>query len=288
MEYTIEEVTNLQFIDILAPHQIEDYITTLQQLHIGQRFTNKRLVLITKTGQELIVEGNLRSRFKAGRFMAVQGILRDITERVHTEVDLRESEEKYSNLFHHSNDAIFLHNLAGTILDSNQKVLDLFGYSKSEILSLKIFDFDPSDVTGLTKIRHEKLWRQGFINFETSFEKKNGEHFPGEVSSSLLKIGGKKVIQTIIRDITERKHAETERIRFTNHLRTAADISQQLNVILDPDVLLSKVVSLLKIRFNLYYVQIYLLDEAKGELTLCVGSGHAGEILREQGYRYFN
>jgi len=58
---------------------------------------------------------------------------------------LRGSEEKYSSLFQHSNDAIFLHDLNGTILDVNQKVLDQFQYTKSEILSLKIADLHPAD-----------------------------------------------------------------------------------------------------------------------------------------------
>ncbi|MHA1994013.1 MAG: PAS domain-containing protein [Candidatus Hodarchaeales archaeon] len=36
------------------------------------------------------------------------------------------SEEKYRNLFHFSNNAIFLHDLQGKIIDVNQKALNLF------------------------------------------------------------------------------------------------------------------------------------------------------------------
>ncbi|HID42481.1 MAG TPA: PAS domain S-box protein, partial [Archaeoglobaceae archaeon] len=42
-------------------------------------------------------------------------------------------------------------------------------------------------------------------NFEIDFKKKGGEEFLAEVSSSLLNLGGKKAIQVIVRDITERK-----------------------------------------------------------------------------------
>src|SRR6185436_16513921 len=61
------------------------------------------------------------------------------------------------------------------------------------------------------------------------------------------------------RDITERKRAEEERIRFTNQLRTAATVSAQINAILDPELLLGAVVAQLKTHFNLYHVHIYLL-----------------------------
>ena len=40
---------------------------------------------------------------------------------------LKESEEKYSNLFQHSNDGIFLHDLDGNITDVNRKVLEQLG-----------------------------------------------------------------------------------------------------------------------------------------------------------------
>ncbi|NJN92986.1 MAG: GAF domain-containing protein [Anaerolineales bacterium] len=55
-------------------------------------------------------------------------------------------------------------------------------------------------------------------------------------------------------------------------LRTAADISKQINSILNPDQLLTEVVSLFKDRFNLHGVQVYLLDETSGILRLEAGS----------------
>lgn len=88
----------------------------------------------------------------------------------------------------------------------------------------------------------------------------------------------------IIQDKTEQKKAEEERIRFTKQLRTTADISQQINVALDPEALLGKVVTLLQSRFNLYQVQVYLVDESGQKLALSVGSGAIGPRLREQDY----
>jgi PAS domain S-box-containing protein/putative nucleotidyltransferase with HDIG domain len=50
--------------------------------------------------------------------------------------------------------------------------------------------------------------KNGFVSFEINFQKKNGEIFPAEVSSSLFEISGTKVIQGVVRDISERREAE--------------------------------------------------------------------------------
>jgi PAS domain S-box-containing protein len=129
-------------------------------------------------------------------------------EHKRVEVALTESEEKYSNLFHRSNDAIFIHDLDGDIIDANQRVLDLFGYKKSEMSSIRIPAIHPAESLEKSKWAFETIIREGFINFEIEFKKKSDEVFSAEVSSSLFEIGGKQVIQGIVRDITDRKRAE--------------------------------------------------------------------------------
>jgi PAS domain S-box-containing protein len=131
---------------------------------------------------------------------------------------LRESEEKFSNLFHHSNDAIFIHDLKGNILDVNKRVLDQFGYTKSEILSLKIRDIHPPEELETSKEAFKTIVKNHVVNLETIFKKKDGKVFPAEVSSSLFKVGESEVIQGIVRDITERRQAEAELIKHREQL----------------------------------------------------------------------
>ena len=57
--------------------------------------------------------------------------------------ELQEISDRYSKLFHNSNDGIFIHDTEGNIIDINQKALEQFGYSKSEILTHKISDLHP-------------------------------------------------------------------------------------------------------------------------------------------------
>ncbi len=143
-----------------------------------------------------------------GGYQGVLVLSTDITERKRVEEELQQSEEKYSNLFHFSNDAIFLHDLEGNIIDVNEKTLELFGYTKSELLLISIPALHPPESIETSKMAFKTISKEGFVSFEIDFRKKNGEVFPAEVSSSLFDIRGKKVIQGIVRDITERKQAE--------------------------------------------------------------------------------
>ena len=123
-------------------------------------------------------------------------------------ITLKESEEKYGNLFHNSNDGIFMHNLDGNIIDVNQKALDMFGYSKAEIMRCSVADLHPPEAIGASKYAFDRISRDGFVSFEIDFRKRNGDIFPAEVSSSLFEVRGEKVIQGIVRDISERRRAE--------------------------------------------------------------------------------
>lgn len=154
--------------------------------------------------------------------------------------------------------------------------------------------------------------------------RRDGDEFPAEISLSPLLTDEGTLVLAAIRDVTDRKQAEmalqqaydelasqlkiqaaelsqaqkdlqahggagnsvgAELARFTNQLRAVADVSQQLNTVLDSDELLDTVVTLLQRRFDFYYVHIFLLDQAKNMLAMRAGSGEVGQRLRQQQYR---
>jgi PAS domain S-box-containing protein len=156
------------------------------------------------------------------------------SERKLIEETLHKSEEKYSRLFHSSNDGIFIHDLDGNVIDANQKVLELFGYTKDEISSIKIPMLHPAKDLEKSKRAFETIIRDGFVRFEIDFKKKDGELFSAEVSSSLFETGGNKVVHGIVRDITSRKLAEealqNSEEKYKLLAEHSADIIYKLNI----------------------------------------------------------
>ncbi len=97
------------------------------------------------------------------------------------------SEERYSRLFHSSNDGILIHDLEGNIIDANQKVLELFGYTKAEISTIKILMLHPAEALEKSKWAFKTIIRDGSVRFEIDFKKKNGELFSAEFRQVCLK-----------------------------------------------------------------------------------------------------
>jgi len=143
---------------------------------------------------------------------SIEGRLREEYKKI------KESEEKYRGLFQNSNDAIFIIDMSGKILDVNQKFLDLFVYSKAEILSARMPEFVESDEQEKYQAAFQKIAGDGSATFEIDFKKKNGDCFPAEVSSSIFTLNGVEVIQGIVRNISERKRAEEEFSKYRKHL----------------------------------------------------------------------
>ncbi|UCF70649.1 MAG: PAS domain S-box protein [candidate division WOR-3 bacterium] len=133
---------------------------------------------------------------------------------------LRQSEEKFRSFFQNSNDAIFIHDLKGKILDVNEKLLALFGYEKLQMMDLSISDIINTGEEEKYDNAMNVLNDEGAVIFEIDFKKKTGGLFPAEVSSGILTIGRDKVVQGIVRNISERKRAEEELIKYRKHLES--------------------------------------------------------------------
>lgn len=133
-------------------------------------------------------------------------------DRKRAQEEVKKSEKRFRNLFELSNDAIFIHDLDGNILDCNIRATEMMGYSRGQMLRMTFRDFDlrpdhPKLLTALQSIAHLKQHR-----FETRFKKFDDDVIDVEVSSSDVDSDGEGVVQSVVRDITERKNVE-EKLR---------------------------------------------------------------------------
>ena len=130
------------------------------------------------------------------------------------EKKIKESEEKFRSIYNGANDAIFIHEFeSGKIIDVNDTMLKMYGYSKKEEVTGKFVDTFSSDNKKFT-INQARKWRDKSVEtaeaqiFEWQAKRKDGSLFWVEVSLDLVKILGKTRVIIIARDITYRKKAE--------------------------------------------------------------------------------
>lgn len=151
---------------------------------------------------------------------AIVASFADITERRQAEEKQREAELRYRALFNQSHDAIFIVSVEGAHLDINQRAADMLGYAIEELRGLSVKDISAEGQESLHVL--QRLLRGEHIPiYERLFQKKNGEALPVEINAELVRDShGKPLhIQSIVRDITERKqaqealHASEERFR---------------------------------------------------------------------------
>jgi PAS domain S-box-containing protein len=123
---------------------------------------------------------------------------------------LSESDEKYRQLFNTETDAIMIFDAETRhFVDVNYAALSLYGYSREEFLKLRHQDItaepEKSDASILQTLEGK------LIRIPVRYhKKKDGTIFPAEISTSTFMLRNRKTLCGVIRDITERKHAEDE------------------------------------------------------------------------------
>jgi PAS domain S-box-containing protein len=212
---------------LLHPSGQSETLREIFQRHVkaGQGISQE-LSVVNGSGVKVPVEISYSATKLNGK-KVIQGIFRDITGRKNAEQALRDSEEKYSNLFHYSSDSIFIHDAEGNIMDVNQKVLEQFEYTRTEMLPLNMHEIQPDESIESSRECYRKLTQNRAISFETTFRKKNGDLFPADVSASQFSIGIMKVIRSVVRDISDRKQLEEEFLKRREELEK--DVRKQTN-----------------------------------------------------------
>ncbi len=143
------------------------------------------------------------------------------------------SESRARALFEGIDDAVFVHDLDGRILDANQAASRRLGYSREEFLRLNTREIDDPEFAEGYRERLAEQIASGHLQCEGRHRTKDGLTFPVEINTSTILLENRPVVLAVIRDITERKsleQAHTDMARaHAEHARAIEVKNQELS-----------------------------------------------------------
>lgn len=144
--------------------------------------------------------------------LAMMTVATDITERLKAEEAIKESEEKFRNLFkHHSAVKLIMDPDDGRIIEANEAAVIFYGWTEEELKQKTVFDLNaPQQNKTLNKIEKVTAGKQNRFVFLN--RKADGTTVDVEVFSTKIISGKKDFIHCVIHDITEQQRAENEKV----------------------------------------------------------------------------
>ena len=162
----------------------------------------------TKSGEIRDIQVSSRVISVRGKDL-IQSIWRDITEPKRAVEALQDSEKRYRALFQQAADSVVVVDpQTGALVEFNDKAHESLGYTREEFRKLKMPDLEVIESPQEVVEHIEKIIREGADSFETRHKTKSGEIRDIQVSSRVICIRGKDLIQAIWRDITDSKRAD--------------------------------------------------------------------------------
>jgi len=221
--YTREEFLSMTTWDIRPPEDVERYQQV--RLHTHNAQTQARGIGRHRKKDGAVMDVEVTSHAVVFKQRSARlTVINDITERRRAEEALKDAERKYRTLFEDSPDGVMLVDPGkGAIIEGNQALRQMLGFSKEELLRLVISDIETAETPAQTLAHIEKVKREGGDEFETRLRTRSGAMLYVFIRSRVLFIGSTMRFMTVVRDITERKRTEHALSDSEERLRTIAN-----------------------------------------------------------------
>ncbi len=140
---------------------------------------------------------------------------------------------RLSSVLQTANDAVLLLESDGQVVDANDRAVEMYGYPLGDLLQMNVRDLRaPGHREGVDE-DFRKALETGGIRMETVHLRRDGSHFPVEISARRIDAGGRAQFQDTIRDISDRREAEIAVRDSEEKLRAVTSAANDAIVMLD-------------------------------------------------------
>ncbi len=199
------------------------------------------VVMTTGEGsEEVAVEAMKRGAFdylikRPGYLEVLPRVVAKAIERHRLESELRRTELKYRTLVEMASDAIFVEDLeTGRLLEVNARAEELTGRSRRDLLATTMAALYPAEEQAKVEdLRAQALRGKIGLVDELRLLHADGHQVFAEVSGSVVDLGDKRVLQIIMRDVSQRKRLEQQILLSKQRLQAAFDGIQDMIAVVD-------------------------------------------------------
>ena len=208
--YSRNELVGTSIWPIVPPHARGPAQKRLAEKSSGGGSTSYESEVTTKDGRAILLEMSSHTLMRGGRPSEVLVVARDVTQRRRAEEALRESEERFRELFEQANDAVCLTTMEGDFIAVNPAAERIFGRSHHELSTMNLRQvIAPDHLDRAKQMRDSKVAGAGRTLYELDIVRPDGTHVPLEVNSTVVRRDDRSVaIQAVARDITDRWRAD--------------------------------------------------------------------------------
>ncbi len=206
--YSDEELAKFRPRNIIPKSEIGTLIKAQNKL-LAEGHVSFEMPLVSKNGTTTpyLLSGTLLHYYGKSYLIGI-GI--NLTERKKSEEALKQTEHKFRTIFDHASDGILLARSSDKkLIEANEKICQMLGYSKEELLQLDISNIHPKESASFITEQFISLIKKEIsIVHDLPIIKKDGAIFFADVTASTIDYGGTKCLLGMFRDVTERKRAE--------------------------------------------------------------------------------
>ena len=187
-------------------------------METGEPYDLESLFIPSGSKDKIWIRSLGKAVYSGGKIVKLAGTFQNIDEYKRAEETLRESEQKYRELFESTSEAIIIMDLNGKITDANRTVEE-YGHTRDYLLGKSIFDFIPVNHRARAAKDFDELCHGTAVKGEMEVIGPKGNLTVEYRDNPIVRGGQIVAVQAILTDITERKMVADKLMRLSRILK---------------------------------------------------------------------
>jgi len=229
---SLEQVRGTPITSIVAPEYRHAFAALHKRVMDGETGTLEFEIIGLKGTRRWLETRAVPLRTTSEKIEALLGVTRDITEHKRAEAALRESNERFRELWENTVEGIAIH-YNGVFLEVNPAICRMFGYTPEQVIGRSIFDFISPEVA---RVVREKMLEGSDEPYEVPAQRADGTSLMVELIGKSITYRGRPVRMVAVRDITARKQAEEALRRSEERYRVLTEASHDMITLLNREL----------------------------------------------------